>query len=154
MGLLDDVLGIYSAHRPGDWESGETSARFGEAILRKLTGEERLGSDYWNFDPLSEAETIALTGDQPPGPWSLEMLEQMQNAAIERDYTGGGSDFIGPRQPRRRRRRKSCGAGYKRVTSCRCACKRRQHARTRRGGRRRMPAALRRYWAKHRRGRR
>jgi hypothetical protein len=34
--LVGDVADVFSSHRPGDWESGETSARLGEKLLARL----------------------------------------------------------------------------------------------------------------------
>lgn len=156
------------------WESGEVGAELGEGLARYLFGIESseqvlartkgampMAENYLSFLPdlFEQGMSYVQTGDEDIGPFSLEELSRRQQ---EREDLGQWSDVAlsghgGYELPaRRRRRRRGCAPGYKRVSSCRCRCKpsRRRARNTRRHGRRRlgrMPAALRRYWSKHRR---
>ena len=156
-----------------DWESGEVGGQFGTAILDWLIPEggrtrrrveEAAGIErgrymgYLDFLPdLVDAGLSYATTGEEQGPWSLEELSRRAQSVEDAGWTDAAlSGHGGYELPaRRRRRRRGCAPGYKRVSSCRCQCKTRRRRAT--GGRRRrhrkgrMPAALRRYWAKHRR---
>jgi len=105
--FLEDVAGVFAEpSTPGDYQSGETGAAFGEAVLRQVIGSSKVirrkeGGLMWHFpsatDLISAGESYAMTGDEGTG--AMERLPAAAAAGQVDPYFYGGQSHL-----RRRRR--------------------------------------------------
>jgi len=116
--FLEDVAGVFAEpSTPGEYQSGETGAAFGEAVLRQVIGSSKVvrrkeGGLMWRFpsatDLISAGESYAMTGDEGTG--AMERVSPSSGGQVDPYFYGGESHLykkrrrINPLNPRAARR--------------------------------------------------
>jgi len=116
--FLGDLAGIFAEpSTPGDYQSGETGAQFGEAVLRQVIGSSKVtrrkeGGLMWRFpsatDLISAGESYSMTGDEGTG--AMERLPSSSGGQVDPYFYGGEHHLyrrrrrINPLNPRAARR--------------------------------------------------